>query len=438
MRVLWVCNVLPPLVAEKLNKTGSNKEGWISGALKRILKDADNGETDIELTIAYPVSSIADEQDGRVQFDNGYRVNVCGYYEDQTRPEDYCMSMENRFSKIIDTFSPYIIHVFGTEFGHTLAVAIVVKEKEKESGQAPKLLIGLQGIISKCGEEYTADLPAEIVNSRTFRDLIKKDNIAMQQAKFLERGEMEIRALMLSDNVTGRTAFDKRCIERINRKATYFHMNETLRESFYIGTWDINECKKHSIFVSQADYPIKGFHILLDAMPSILSRYPDATIRVAGANIIAYDTFKAKLKIGGYGKYLMTLIHAYGLEGKVEFLGRLNEEQMKEEYLRCHTYVCPSSLENSPNSMGEAMLLGVPVVASRVGGIPSMIEEDEEGKLFEMGNAEGLADDIMSIWKDDAKAMLLGAAAMNRAHLTHDADANYLRLMEIYETLVNN
>jgi len=454
MKILWVVNMLPPMVAEKLNMAGSNKEGWITGALTRIIKNVNEGSSDIRLSIAYPVSSVANEKCESISFGSGCPVNCYGYYEDQTRPEKYCMTLEARFKQIINIERPDIIHVFGTEYGHTLAVAKVVNrleggmdkqepvsEKPGDKGNTvkapyiPKLLVGLQGIIYRCGEEYTCDLPEEVVLSRTFRDIIKKDNISEQQAKFLERGEMEKEALRLVHHVTGRTEFDRESVLKINPNLQYHFMNETLRSPFYEGTWDVTDCDVHTIFVSQADYPLKGFHILLEAMPAILERFPDAEIVVAGPDITAYRTLKQKIKIGGYGRYLRTVIRAYKLEDKVFFTGRLTAEEMKEQYLCCHTYVCPSSIENSPNSMGEAMLLGVPVVASRAGGIPSMIEEDEEGRLFEACNSEGLADDIIHIWNDDVYATKIGAYASNRAHLTHDADANFLRLMEVYNEL---
>lgn len=442
MRVLWVCNLLPPMVAEKLKITGSNKEGWITGALSRIVKEQTEYRTVSELAIAYPVNSIKEQTRDEVVIGDNYSVICYGYYEDRSQPENYCMELEPRFLAVIDDFKPDIIHVFGTEYGHTLGLvnsveAIKEKAKQGEDIKIPEILIGIQGIIYRCGEEYTADLPEEIAQSRTFRDILKKDNIAQQQAKFLERGEMEKEAIKLAGNITGRTDFDRAVTEKLNPSARYYHMNETLREPFYTGTWDVTECNRHTIFVSQADYPLKGFHILLEAMPIILEHFADAKIRVAGTDITAYDTLKQKIKIGGYGKYLRMLINSYHLKDKVEFLGRLDAEAMKEEYLKCHTYVCPSSIENSPNSMGEAMLLGVPVVASRTGGIPSMIAEDEEGKLFEPCNSEGLADDIIHIWKDDAMATEMGANAINRARLTHDADANYNRLIEIYTKILN-
>ena len=72
----------------------------------------------------------------------------------------------------------------------------------------------------------------------------------------------------------------------------------------------------------------------------------------------------------------INLIKSTGLERKVTFLGRISASQMREEYLKCGMFVCPSSIENSPNSLVEAALMGAPVIASRVGGIPDVAAND--------------------------------------------------------------
>lgn len=124
-------------------------------------------------------------------------------------------------------------------------------------------------------------------------------------------------------------------------------------------------------------------------MPEILEQFPDAHVSVAGNSITACGSLKEKLKISGYGKYLRDLIYKNGLEDKVTVLGSLSDVQMKEAYLRSHVFACPSALENSPNSLGEAMLLGLPCVASRTGGIPDMAEDGTSAlfskKVMSMG-----------------------------------------------------
>ena len=123
------------------------------------------------------------------------------------------------------------------------------------------------------------------------------------------------------------------------------------------------------------------------------------------------------------------------LEDKITFLGRLSAEEMKQQYLKCHTFVCASSLENSPNSVGEAMLLGTPVVASYAGGIPSMLEHEKEGLLFEKGNPKALAEAIMRTWESYPIVSVITENARVRARKTHDADENYKTLIDIYHQI---
>ena len=85
-------------------------------------------------------------------------------------------------------------------------------------------------------------------------------------------------------------------------------------------------------------------------------------------------------------------------------LGKLSEEEMKQQFLKSNVFVCASVLENSPNTVGEAMLLGVPVVASRAGGIPDMITDGSEGLLFETGNPADLASAVDKVFSQEKDA----------------------------------
>ena len=241
--------------------------------------------------------------------------------------------------------------------------------------------------------------------------------------------------LKLCGNVTGRTAFDKEAAKKMNPQAKYYFMNETMRGEFYEGKWNYEACKKHSIFFSQADYPLKGFHYLLQALEWIKEKYPDVTVNVAGNSLVNYKTIKDKIKISAYGKYLRKLIKNLRMEEKIVFLGKLSAEEMKTQYLKCHTFVCASSLENSPNSVAEAMLLGTPIVASYTGGIPSMICHEEEGFLFKKGDIADLAESIIETWKDEYRVDIMNKNARMRARKVHDADENYKALLKIYRSI---
>ena len=109
---------------------------------------------------------------------------------------------------------------------------------------------------------------------------------------------------------------------------------------------------------------------------------------------------------------------------------------MKQQYLKCNTFVCASSLENSPNSVAEAMLLGVPVVAPYTGGIPSMVGHEKEGLLFEKGNIKALAEAIMKTWESYTTVRTITECARARARKAHNGDENYRRLLEIYQKII--
>ena len=82
------------------------------------------------------------------------------------------------------------------------------------------------------------------------------------------------------------------------------------------------------------------------------------------------------------------------------------------------------------------MLLGVPVVASRTGGIPSMVEDGVTGLLFHNEDVEDLADSIDRIWSDHALAKELSVHERIRASHIHDGNKNYERLLEIYREIL--
>ncbi len=439
MKVLWLCNIMLPAIAEALGLPFSNREGWLTGIYERLCKensDAENGIAEnirIELGVCFPMTEIPAEVAQRCKENGGFRLEATGtlcypFVENLAAPELYDAAMERRFKEILEEFKPDMVHIFGTEFPHTVAMT-------RAYGRPERTLIGIQGLCYACADAYMADLPQRVIRRRTFRDVIRKDSIRQQQEKFRVRGEREKEALRRTGHITGRTEFDRRETAAVNEAAKYHFMNETMRAPFYSGEWKEKECEPYRIFLSQGDYPLKGFHYVLQAMPEILKEYPQACVYVAGNSVIDNQTMKDKLKLSSYGKYLRELIHTLGLEKHVKILGRRTAEEMKAEFLGSSVFVCPSSLENSPNSMGEAMLLGVPVVAAAAGGIPSMLTDGKEGLLYEPGNVKQLAECIIKVWKEPEQTAERAKAARDRAWKTHDGNANYERLLAIYREI---
>lgn len=453
MKVLWLCNVMLPLIAKQLNMESTNKEGWISGLADVVLeKRFENG---IELAIAFPAPREMFPREHEVcmrtvSTKNG-KLTCYGFFEDTVNPHRYDAKLEERLEKIINSYQPELVHCFGTEYPHTLAMCRIFPRKDR-------LLLSIQGLCAVYANAYFADMPEKAVNTATLRDRLKKDDLREQQKKFAGRGVMEIEAVKLAGNVSGRTEWDRFYTREWNKDVCYYNMNEILRPEFYGQSWSPENCERHSIFLSQGDYPVKGLHYMLTALPAIREKYPDVKVYVAGQDLTRCHTLKQRLKLSGYGKYLRRLIKRNRIKEQVIFVGKLDSRQMRDQYLKCSLFVCPSSIENSPNSLGEAMLLGMPCVSADVGGIPSIFSAGEDGILYEgfrspenkfdnVSNLKGKEDEqleiisrrlsnaVVGMWSNREKIDEYCRNARNHAERTHNRQRNYLKLIEIYSKI---
>jgi glycosyltransferase involved in cell wall biosynthesis len=421
MNILWLINIPLPEASRLINESPTPFGGWLLNASARL---AD--EETMKLSIAFPKAGA-----NNVLALKGNRITYYGFPPPgENKPS--LNKTKDFLAKILDQAKPDIVHIIGTEYAHTLAMVNACNEWNITA------VISIQGIVSIIAQHYLTGLPGNIQNRFTLRDFIKQDNLKQQRKKFIRRGRLEIEALQKVKHIIGRTTWDKACTSQINPGAKYHFCNETLREEFYQHTWDINKCERHSIFVSQGSYPIKGVHFMLEAMPLILKRFTDAKLYIGGNNILQSDTLKDRLKRSSYGKYIEELIKKYSLESCVKFTGVLDEKQMCERYLKSHVFVCPSSIENSPNSLGEAMILGVPCVASDVGGVTDMLKHTEEGFIYQHDAYYMLAHYVSEVFGNDKIALRFSAKAKEHAMRIHDRDENTRRLIDIYKDILRH
>jgi len=420
MKVLWLCNVLLPKVANHILEKVNHSGGWMVG-----LSDSLTSHDDIELSVVFPVSSHKSIISGEIE---GIRYFGFPQNKDVTK---YNLQTEIYFSNIILEAQPDVIHIWGTEFPHTLAMMKVCESMRITD----KILISIQGLCSIIAEHYLSGLPHSVATAYTFRDVIRNNNIVKQQNSFKIRGKFEIEALSMAKHVEGRTTWDKACVKQINPHVNYYHCPHTLRSTFYEHQWNLQECEKHSIFISQATYPVKGLHFMLKAIPAILNRFPSTKLYVAGDNIASTDTIRARIKQSSYGMYINRLIKKYYLEDKVVFTGPLDTERMCYRLLESHVFVLPSTIENSPNSLSEAMALGVPIVASDVGGVKDMIKHEVDGFVYQHDASYMLAYYVCEIFANSNLAKKFSKNSHERAMLTHDRKNNVKTMLSIYSNI---
>ena len=193
-----------------------------------------------------------------------------------------------------------------------------------------KYVVSIQGLVSVYARYYYAGLSlSDILKNITLRDVSRWDTIFHGKRNFVQRGELEKEYIRRTRHVIGRTSWDHAHTKVINPDVTYHFCNEILRYGFYKAEkWTLENARKHTIFLSQAGYPIKGLHQVLKAVALLREDFPDIKVRVAGHNIVDKCTLAARLRMNGYGSYIDSLIKKSGLERHVEFTGPLSEEQM--------------------------------------------------------------------------------------------------------------
>ena len=415
MNILWIVNIIFPYPSEKIGKKNSVFGGWLLG-LHNSIKQVNN----INLAIAATYNG-----EKLLKFKDN---NTIYYLIPCKNNRKYNKKIEKYWKEINNEFKPDLVHLHGTEYAHGLAFLKVCPNV--------KSLATIQGLTSICANNYIANIkPVDLIKNITLKDIIKQNHIIKQQSDFEKLGKIEKEILQKVDAITGRTTWDyANSMLQLNNK-DYYKCNENLRKSFYNKEWDIKKIEKYSIFVSQANYPLKGFHIVIEAINKLKKKYPNIKVYVSGLNITETNTIIKKIKISGYGKYLKRKIKKYQLENIIEFTGILNEKEILNKLLKCNLFLQSSSIENSSNSLGEAMILGMPCVASNVGGTSDLLIDKNEGYLYPFGDYGLMAYYISKIFDNDELANNIGKNAKKHATITHDINKNTNDMLEIYYKL---
>lgn len=406
MRILWF-SVTPSLFNPHSN--GHNGGGWIA-SLEQIVRN----NKDIKLGIAFNFP------------DNGFKYGNDGvtYYPIKTEKRSLIGKLlgksddRNRTTKylqIIEDFKPDLIQIFGSEneFG---AICKLTKIP---------VVIHMQGCIPPY---HNALFPVGMKKS----DFLLKKGLSLSyriiglrsEKAFRKRAEMEIETIHSCKYFMGRTDWDKSLIDLFNHNATYFHCEEALRASFINSSkrWKYSDGKKKTIIsvISRPWY--KGCDLILKTA-ALLKRFTDID-------------FEWKV----YGIPEMRFYESvYGIKAKdvnVYPMGTASKEELVDALCSASCYVHTSYIDNSPNSICEAQILGVPVLATHVGGTSSIITDSVDGILFPANAPYTAASLIKIITADKEFAERLSRQAIKKATERHNPANIGNRLVEIYETII--
>lgn len=423
LRVLWVTNVFTKTIAEAFGTSGVNSVGWIDNPMEYMRKDTD-------LRVCTP-SSLVDVTTQKEM--NGMTF----YYIPRKSKNGFAFESDltGACKAILSEFKPSIIHIWGTEFPFTWNMVMACKEL----GLLDNVVISIQGLVSVYSKEehFFGSVPARIRNRKTLKNVVKRDNSEAFRKMLEKRGDYEILSIRNAKHFIGRTDWDQACVGLLNPNANYHYCSETLRDPFYKEGWTNGGCQKHRVFMSQGGIPYKGLHIALEAVSLLKKEYRDVEFYITGRNLKPDCSLSQKLRLGYYERYLMKLIEKWNLENTVHFLGTLDAEQMRQQYKMANVFILPSAIENSPNSLGEAMLMGTPSVAADVGGVKNLMVHEKEGYIFQHDAAYMLAYYIRRIFEAPPEAIReMSENAKLHAQKLYNPIENHARLLQIYKEIM--
>jgi glycosyltransferase involved in cell wall biosynthesis len=201
-----------------------------------------------------------------------------------------------------------------------------------------------------------------------------------------------------------------------------FDVGNPIAESFFGTTADPEPGR---LLAAGIVTPLKRMHDLLDVLATARRDTPDATLRIAGPT-----------PDPAYVEQLRERAARLGVEERVTLLGSLSPAELLEEYRRAAVFVTASGQENSPMVIGEAMAVGVPVVATRVGGVPYLVAEGQTGLLAEVGDVDRLAAHVSTLLADEPRRRLLGAEGRTVADQRFRSGVVARRVRDVYRTML--
>jgi glycosyltransferase involved in cell wall biosynthesis len=393
--------------------------GWI-GALELALE----GRGDLELGIAFPwrVPRVEARSVGQhvyypfPRYPGGGRLAQLLFdVSCRLEPERETRHLE----RIVERHRPDLIHVWGTEPFFGLVAAKV----------ATPVLFELQGPRTPYISAYLAGLSQlDLLRHGSRKRLLNGRSLLHRYYRYRRSAARERRMLRSARFVSGRTAWDRTVAAVLAPRARYFHADRVLRPPFYEARHEPpSEGPLHLVSTLRGNV-YKGFDTVAECsqlLRRLLPRAPRWTILGVRPGDEIHRIVERKLGVD------------FARLG-VEFAGRRTAAEVAARLATADIFVHPSRADNSPNGVCEAMLVGLPVVTTNVGGIPSLVTDAHDGLLVPPGDPWAMAAAIRRLAEDPTLAARLGAAARATAARRHDPGAVARTVLAIYREILTS
>jgi glycosyltransferase involved in cell wall biosynthesis len=406
MKILWFVNTPFPELVVKLNLKGDFMGNWMSSLKQALIKTPGlQSGVDDQLGIVCALPNISEPQ--RFQMDKVTyfcipKSKMCQYTQSYERELSHCIHAMN-------VFNPEIIHVHGTEEFYGLIAERIEKP----------VVISIQGLLSAVVRVY--------FDNMSLREILQSPRMLRHYFIMSRKVKTEQRIFGINHYFIGRTQWDKaQMLSLVNSKCTYYQCDEVIDNEFYQKSWSIEESVPWTIACTSSPYAYKGIHSILEAMTHLIKRLPKVKLHIFGS----FPPF-------AYGAFLRKKVEKLGLMNHICFCGFKGSKELAMELKKARAFVIASHVENSSNSLQEAMLVGTPSVVSYAGGLPSIAKDKKNCLMFPRGDAAIMADCLYRILTDGRLAVRISEASKIMAKKRNNPERIAKELLEIYKDVIS-
>jgi glycosyltransferase involved in cell wall biosynthesis len=414
-KIVWLSNIA--FSEQKISSNGT----WLQPMAEELIKNAPDIQI-YNVTLSDSSSVIEDTVRG-----------ISQYLVPKDKTHNYGQTASRRTCKrvaaIIDNIQPDIVHIWGTE---NIWASIYKQGYIKQ-----KTLLDIQGLLFACAEYYYGGLTfKEILQSIHLKEIIMPWRILAQKKRdFRRRGNVEIECLKAFENISFQSNWVRERLTEVNPGAHLYPTRIMLRKNFYSNVhWQYRSITDEPVIFSSTSAAVsfKGLHVLIKAIAVLKKKYPRIQLRLAGTiNVGNY-------LLDGYSVFLKKLIRKYNLTENIIYLGSLNEDQIIDQLISCHVCVVPSFVESYCLAFAEALILGVPAVASYAGAMPELAEHGKEALFYNSLDHISCAANIERLFTDRSLAEHLSVNGRKRRLEENDISKVVKHQLNIYENLSDN
>ncbi len=415
MKVLWFSNTSANS-DEYFNNQLSGTGGWLKALDKAI-------QEKVELHVAfYHNENIGSFRHGKTTY---HPIRKYKHLFEEIKTLLFNEIIDTKhidiYLNIINKIQPDIIDIHGTEnpFGCILGKTEI------------PIALTIQGNVTVCLHKFCSGIESNYLRLKRIRvsnpkTLLFPHSFQKKRSMFIKMQLLEERNWKNCKYCIGRTDWDRRISRLMAPKRGYFHNDRILRDGFYHTKWVHKNKKKLILHTTNGNLFHKGFETLCLSLNELNKFGIDCEWRVAGIreNDLIVKVVKKKLKSKFPNKNLV-------------YLGPLTEDALILKMLEADIYVMTSHIENSPNNLCEAMILGMPCIATFVGGTGSLLTDGQEGILIQNGDPWAMAGAVLELKENFTKAIEMGQNARRRALKRHDKAENANKLLKIYSDIIN-